>query len=441
MEFHRASLPETAAALKSGELDLITYVTEVIRRIEATDNEIRALLPEPNRRQRLLAEAEALLARYPDPASRPPLFGIPVGIKDLLHVDGFETRAGSYLPPDALTKPEGTLVKRIRELGGIILGKTETDEFAHSEPPVTRNPRNLKHSPGGSSAGSAAAAAAGISPVHIGTQTFRSIIGPASFCGVMGYKPSWDTIPSDGVVYMADTVDTLGFLAQDLPSIAMAAELLAGVTPVESLNKPVLGFPVDVKNAALAPDAAIALDMQLATLEAAGFTVKRVPTFSGAYLAEVGRQIGLLLPYEMARYHAPFFETNRHLYRERTLSSLVVGQTISDAQYADARAFQAEHRRKIEAVMDAAGIDLWVLPGSNGAAPENYHVTGWTEMTGSWSLAGLGSLCFPAGFADNGLPLGLQFIPRYGKDAQLLGWGKHIAPVFADVVKQLQPAA
>jgi len=441
MEFHRASLPEIAAGLRSGSIDLLDYIDETIRRIEATDNLLRALLPEPNRRQRLRADAEALLARYPDPASRPALFGIPVGVKDLLHVDGFETRAGSYLPPEALTKPEGTLVKRIRALGGLILGKTETDEFANSEPPVTRNPRNLKHSPGGSSAGSAAAAAVGLSPIHIGTQTFRSIIGPASFCGVFGYKPSWNTIPSDGVVYMADTVDTLGFLAQDLPSILMAAELLAEVRATEKTEKPVLGFPVDVKNAALDADAAIALDRQLAALDAAGFTVKRVPTFSGAYLAEVGEQIGALLPYEMARFHAPFFEANRHLYRQRTLDSLERGLTISDARYAEARAFQAEHRRKIEALMDAAGIDLWVLPGSNGAAPENYHVTGWAEMTGSWSLAGLGSVSLPAGFADNGLPLGLQFIPRYGRDAELLGWMQHIAPVFADALRQLQPAA
>ena len=441
MDFYRASLPEIAAGLKSGAIDLIGYITEVIRRIESTDNQLRALLPEPNRRERLLADAQALLARYPDPASRPPLFGIPVGVKDLLHVDGFETRAGSYLPPSDLAGAEGTLVKRIRAMGGLVLGKTETDEFAHSEPPVTRNPRNVKHSPGGSSAGSAAAAAVGISPIHIGTQTFRSIIGPASFCGVFGYKPSWNTIPSDGVIYMADTVDTLGFLAQDLPSIIMAAQLLAEVTPTPDIARPVLGFPVDVKNAALDGDAAIALDQQLAALEAAGFEVKRVPTFSGAYLAEVGRQIGVLLPYEMARFHAPFFEANQHLYRQRTLDTLLLGRTISDDQYAESRAFQAEHRRKIEQLMDAAGIDLWVLPGSNGAAPENYHVTGWVEMTGSWSLAGLGSVCLPAGFADNGLPLGLQFIPRYGRDADLLAWMGFLAPVFSSQLEKLQPAA
>lgn len=441
MEFHRASLPEIAAALKSGDLDIVTYITEVVRRIEATDAEIRALLPEPGRRQRLVADAEALAAKYPDPASRPPLYGIPVGVKDLLYVDGMETRAGSYLPAEAFVSPEGTLVKRIRELGGIILGKTETDEFAHSEPPVTRNPRNLKHSPGGSSSGSAAASAVGIAPVNIGTQTFRSIIGPASFCGVMGYKPSWNTIPSDGVVYMCESVDTLGFLAQDLPSILAAAEHLAGVVPTAGLKRPVLGFPVNVGNAALFPDAAAALDVQLAALEAAGFEVKRVPVFSGAYLAEVGRQIGQLLPYEMARFHGDWFTQYGHLYRSRTAESLVRGRQLTEAQYAEAKAFQAEHRRKIEALMDENGVDLWVLPGTNGAAPENYHVTGWGEQTASWSLARLGSLVFPAGFADNGLPLGLQFIPRYGADADLLAWGSFIEPVFAPVLEQLQPAA
>ncbi|MDB5541328.1 MAG: Amidase [Devosia sp.] len=440
MEFHRASLPETIAALRSGELDLVAYITEIIRRVEATDAEIRALLPEPGRRERLLADARALLEKYPDPAGRPPLFGIPVGVKDLLHVDGMETRAGSYLPPGPLTGPEGSLVRQIKALGGIILGKTETDEFAHSEPPVTRNPRNLKHSPGGSSAGSAAASAVGISPITIGTQTFRSIIGPASFCGTMGYKPSWNTVPSDGVVYMCESVDTLGFLAQDLPSIVTAAELLAGIVPTPGLMRPILGFPVNVGNAALTPDAAVALDAQLAALKAAGFEVRRIPVFSGAYLAEAGRQIGQLLPYEMVRTHREWFPKYAHLYRSRTHDSLVHGRQVTDAQYAEAKAFQAEHRRKIEALMDDNGIDLWVLPGTNGPAPENYYVTGWGEQTASWSLAGLASLVFPAGFADNGLPLGLQFIPRYGADADLLAWAAFIEPVFAAVRQQLYPA-
>jgi len=433
MEFHRASLPEIATALRSGELDLIDYITEIVRRIEATDAEARALLPEPGRRQRLLADAEALLARYPDPATRPPLYGVPVGVKDLIRVDGFETRAGSYLPPEPLAGPEGMAVRRIRELGGIILGKTETDEFAHSEPPVTRNPRNLKHSPGGSSGGSAASAAIGLAPINLGTQTFRSIIGPASFCGVMGYKPSWNTIPSDGLIYMCDSVDTIGFLAQDLPSITLGAELLAGVKAETGLDKPVLGLPFDGRMAALTPDAAVALDQQIAALKDAGFRVEHVPTFTGAYYAEMGGQIRNLLCYEMARFHGEWIDRYAHLYRARTYESLVYGRTVTQAQYETAQAFQLEHRRKIEGLMDDAGIDLWVLPGSNGPAPENYFVTGWAEMTGTWSLAGMGSVVFPAGFAANGLPLGLQFVPRYADDARLLGWAQHVEPVFSGV--------
>jgi Asp-tRNA(Asn)/Glu-tRNA(Gln) amidotransferase A subunit family amidase len=441
MEFHRASLPEVAADLRSGRLDLIAFITETIRRVEATDAEARALLPEPGRRERLLADARALLEKYPSPDDRPALFGIPVGVKDLLNVDGFETRAGSYLPPEPLTGPEGALVKRLRDLGAIVLGKTETDEFAHSEPPVTRNPRNLKHSPGGSSGGSAAAIAIGLCPIAIGTQTFRSIVGPASFCGTMGYKPSWNTIPSDGLVYMCESVDTVGFLAQDLPSIAMAASLIADVVPATGLSKPVLGIPRNAQNKAVYEDAWRAFEEQVAALRAAGFEVKEVDAFDDDYVAEVGEQSGRVLHYEMARYHADWFARYSHLYRRRTYDGIASGRAMSEEDYLRAKQFQARHRARIEALMDAAGIDLWVLPGSNGAAPENYHVTGWVEQTGSWSLAGLGSLCFPAGFAANGLPLGLQFIPRYGRDAELLGWGEFIAPVFAPVLARLQPAA
>lgn len=442
MEFHKASLPAIADGLRSGQIDLFDYLAETLRRVEATDAELRALLPEPGRRARLMSEAEALLAAYPDPADRPPLFGVPVGIKDLLHVDGLETRAGSFLPPEDLTAPEGTVIKRFRAAGALILGKTETDEFAHSEPPVTRNPRNLKHSPGGSSGGSAAAIAAGLCPIAVGTQTFRSIIGPASFCGTMGYKPSWETMPSDGLVYMCDSVDTIGFLAQDLASICLAAEVIGQVGPITPATaKPRLGVPRVSSMEALDPVARTAYADQLARLEAAGFELVEVALFDDAYLDEIRVQIGRVLPYEMARIHAPWFDRHEALYRERTHEGIVNGRKVTATEYAEGRLFQAEHRKKIEAAMDAAGIDLWVLPGSNGPAPETYHVTGWADMTGSWSFAGLGSLCFPADVVDGGLPLGLQFVPRYGDDAKLLGWGHQIEPVFADIAAQLAPAA
>lgn len=442
MEFNRASLPETAAALKSGELDLVAYITEIIRRVEATDAEVRALLPEPGRRERLIADAKALLAKYPDPTTRPPLFGVPVGVKDLLRADGFPTRAGSYLPPEALAGAEASLVTRIKEAGAVILGKTETDEFAHSEPPVTRNPRNPKHSPGGSSGGSAAAIAVGLCPIAIGTQTCMSIIGPASFCGVVGYKPSWGTIPADGLVLMSESIDTIGFLAQDVASVTLAAAVLTDIGEVvPAANKAILGVPLSLMRSKLHDYAEDVYRKQLRILTEAGFEVKPVEFMDFDYVQEAFRHTSLVLSYEMARVHKDWFPKYAHLYRKRTADGIRFGQTVTGEQYKAGQAFAKDFRARIADLMDTEGVDLWTLPGSNGAAPEGYQTTGWIDQTGIWGLAGLGSVVVPAGFAPNGLPLGLQFLPRFGDDAKLLAWVGDIEPLFADVKAKLMQTA
>ena len=189
-----APLAETADALRSGEYDLLGYLDSVLDRLDAIDAQVQAFLPEPNRRERLRREAEALAARYTTPESRPPLYGIPIGVKDIYRVDGFETRAGSALPPELLAGDEAACVTILREMGALILGKTVTTEFAFFEPGPTHNPHNLDHTPGGSSSGSAAAVAAGLSPLTIGSQTIASTIRPASFCGIVGFKPSYGRI-------------------------------------------------------------------------------------------------------------------------------------------------------------------------------------------------------------------------------------------------------
>jgi Asp-tRNA(Asn)/Glu-tRNA(Gln) amidotransferase A subunit family amidase len=430
---YRASLLETAAALRSGKLDLIEYITEIIRRVEETDTEIRALMPEPGRRERMLADARVLLARYPTPADRPPLFGVPVGIKDLFRVDGFPTRAGSYLPPEAFTGPEASVVTRIKELGAIILGKTDMDEFAYCEPPLTRNPHNLKYSPGGSSGGSAAAVATGICPLALGTQTCMSIIGPASFCGVVGYKPSWGSLAVDGMVMMSDSIDTIGFLAQDVESAILAASLLMeGWQEVPPSRQPVLGIPQGLMHTFLHDYALEAYHQQLHKLEKAGFEVRPVAFFDDAYIQDMYEQTSIVLHYEMARVHSEWFAKYEAKYRKRTAQAIRHGQTITEAEYAAGKEAALQFRSKIAGLMDREGVDLWVTPGSNGAAPEGYETTGWVSQTGPWSFAGLGSVALPAGFAPNGLPLGLQFIPKYGQDNQLLTWVKQIAPALAE---------
>src|SRR5205807_7593851 len=221
-----APLAATAAALRSGQLDLLTYIDEVCNRIDAAEPLIHALLPEQDRRQRLLTEAEALQKRFPEPASRPPLYGILLGVKDIFHVDGFPTRAGSQLPAELFAGPEAACVTLLRNAGALILGKTISAEFAWIEPGPTHNPHNLNHTPGGSSSGSAAAVAAGFCPLAIGTQTNGSTIRPAAFCGIVGFKPTYARIPTGGLILSSMSLDTVGFFTQDIAGVALVAPLL-----------------------------------------------------------------------------------------------------------------------------------------------------------------------------------------------------------------------
>src|SRR5258706_7512203 len=191
-------MAETATVLRSGQLDLLAYIDDICNRIDAADAHIHALSPDPERRVRLIAGAKSLEARFPDPASRPPLYGIPLGIKDIFHVDGFLTRAGSRLPSELFSGSEADCVRALRSAGALILGKTVSTEFAYFEPGPTRNPHNLQHTPGGSSSGSAAAVAAGFFSFWLGTQTIGSTIRPAAFCGIVGFKPTYKRISTKG---------------------------------------------------------------------------------------------------------------------------------------------------------------------------------------------------------------------------------------------------
>src|SRR5438067_10834636 len=219
-------LAATGAALRSGQLDLMALINEVCDRIEAQEPLIHALVPEAGRRARLLNEATALQKRFPDPESRPPLYGVLLGVKDIFYVDGFPTRAGSQLPAEIFSEPEASCVTKLREAGVLLLGKTVTTEFAYFEPGPTRNPHNLEHTPGGSSSGSAAAVAAGFCPLALGTQTIGSVIRPAAFCGIVGFKPTYGRIPTAGLVPCAPSLDTIGFFTQDVAGIALVAPVL-----------------------------------------------------------------------------------------------------------------------------------------------------------------------------------------------------------------------
>lgn len=423
-----APLAQTARDLRSGQLGLIDYINRLCDRIDAVEPQIQALIPEPNRRARLLADAEALLAAFPDANERPPLFGVPIGVKDIFHVDGFETQAGSKLPAGELTGPEAASVRRLREAGALILGKTVTTEFAYFEPGPTRNPHNLEHTPGGSSSGSAAAVAAGLTPLALGTQTIGSVIRPAAFCGIVGYKPSYGRIDPDGLIFFSPSADHVGLFTQDVAGMALAASMLCVEwQPVGEERGPVLGIPVGPYLAQADDEALAAFAAQVESLREAGYTVVETPQFDD--IAELNARHRAMIAYEFAREHETWFAEYEALYRPRTAALIREGQQIDPEEVADIRDAQPVLREEVEHVMDVHDIDLWICPAATGPAPEGINSTGDPIMNLPWTYIGLPAATVPAGRAANGLPLGLQMVGRWLEDERLLGWAGKIESI------------
>ncbi len=425
------SIVETTAAIRTGELDLFTYINQLCNLIDATEPQIQALLPESDRRARLFVEAQALYARFPDPVSRPPLFGIPVGIKDIFRVDGFPTRAGSQLPAELFIGPESDCVRVLRLAGALILGKTVTTEFAYFEPGPTRNPRNLDFSPGGSSSGSAAAVAAGFCPLAIGTQTIGSTIRPAAFCGIVGFKSSYGRIPMTGGILCSDTFDHVGVFTQDVAGMELSASLLCQNWQEVEMEKrsdlPILGVPDGLYLEQALPEGLAAFQHQLVLLKKAGYTVRCIRALED--IGAINRRHSRLVFAEMAQVHSEWFTRYAPLYRPRTASAIHEGQEVSAEELAVLRASPAKLRTELEMLMAQAGIDLWVCPSAPGSAPYGINSTGSPLMNLPWTHAGMPAISLPTGQTANGLPLGLQCVGTFMSDEHLLKWVVHLAEV------------
>ena len=252
----------------------------LIARIEARDPEFRALVEGTFDPQRLREDADALRKRFPDPAHRPALFGLPVGIKDIYRVDGYPTRCGSRLPPDLFAGTEASTVTALKSAGALVVAKTVTTEFAGFAPGPTRNPIRPAHTPGGSSSGSAAGVAAGFFPAALGTQTIGSIIRPAAYCGIFGFKPSFGRIPTDGIVAFSPSADHVGVLTKN-PDVAedVLGVLIEGWQPAPSGSSPTLGVPAGPYLEQASPGALHHFAQTLDRLSLRGIVIREVPLF------------------------------------------------------------------------------------------------------------------------------------------------------------------
>lgn len=395
-------------------------------RIERENADLHALVPEPGRGERLRAAVRDLARPHPE-GGRRPLSGVLAGVKDILHVDGLPTGAGSQVPPEVLAGPQAGAVTRLRDAGALILGKTETAEFASFHPAPTRNPRNRDHTPGGSSSGSAAAVAAGWCPLALGTQTIGSVIRPAAYCGVVGFKPSFGRIPTDGVIANAPSFDTIGTFSADVAAAGSAAAVLCdGWHRVEAPGRPALGIPDGPYLDQAEPEALAAFEDRVQALESAGFSIVRMGIWNGSgrvgHIADVNARHRLINTVELARVHARLFDSYAERYSASLARTIRQGREIPAAEYASAREAHAAFRGALTAVMDREGIDAWIAPAATGPAPPGLASTGDPAMALPWTHAGFPAVTLPAGTATNGLPLGLQCVARFGADERLLAW-------------------
>jgi Asp-tRNA(Asn)/Glu-tRNA(Gln) amidotransferase A subunit family amidase len=425
MRIQQAHLSETAGALRTGDRPLDAHVDRVCDRVDAVDPDVRALVDEARRRERLRADADDLHEAH-GPDDRPPLYGVPVGIKDIVHVDGFTTRAGSALPPELFQGPEATVVSDLKAAGALVLGKTVTTEFAGRAPGLTRNPHDLDHTPGGSSSGSAAAVAAGMCPLAVGTQTGGSVIRPAAFCGVVGFKPSFGRIPTDGVLTRSESLDHVGLFTQDVAGMGLAASVVCEgwETDANPAERPTLGVP-EGPYLDRASDAGLdAFESQIDRLADAGYDVERVPAFDN--FAETDRLRGHVASGEVALVHGDWFDEYEPFYRTAFAERIRSGQDVTTKQLTDGRTVLRERREGLQATMDDEDIDLWVCPAAPGPAPAGLTSTGDSVMNRPWTDAGLPAVTVPAGTVE-GLPVGLQCVARFGADERLLAWAESVA--------------
>lgn len=429
MQPHTAHLSDAVRELRAGRVSPSSYVEACRDRVDDVEPEVRALVEEDDRWDRIAERVDELESAVSRPGERPALYGVPVGVKDIFHVDGMETRAGTSIPPSALAGPEATAWERLDDAGAVPLGKTVTTEFAYFAPGPTRNPHDTSRTPGGSSSGSAAAVAAGLCPLAVGSQTIGSVVRPAAFCGVVGFKPSYGRVPVEGVIPVSPSLDHVGVFTQDVAGARVASAVVCDGwrTVPEPDGRPVLGVPSDAYLEQAEDVGLRRFERQLDTLAAAGYEIHRTDALSD--VASINEGHDRLMAAEMAMAHREngWYPAYEDEYADATLELLGSGEEVSAAEVGAERARRLDRRDDLTAGMDDRGIDVWVSPAAPGPAPEGIDDTGDPSMNRPWTNAGLPTLTLPVDETDEGLPLGLQCSARFGADEELLGWAERLA--------------
>jgi amidase len=411
---------EAAALIAAGRLSSAELVQACLDRIALREPVLRAwsyLDPE-----QAIQQARARDAVSPTG----PLHGIPIAVKDVIDAADMPTGMGSTIYDSYRPRADAACVAALRAAGAVILGKTVTAEFAGVSPGATTHPLAPDHTPGGSSSGSAAAVADYMVPGAFGTQTGGSILRPAAFCGIVGFKPSFGTVSRAGLKLAAESLDTIGLMARDIDDVALFWNALVGREPgsLRSRDTPprLLLFRSHHWGQATA-DAVAALGSAVSDLQARGAAIEELPVPSG--FAELSEARVIINGYERARALA--WESSHHADQISPAMSRTIadGWSFSYEHYIGATRVAERWRLWLASASD--GCDGILTPATNGEAPKGLGSTGDASFQEIWSLLRVPTITLPWTAGRSGLPVGVQFVGRHLADEALLRLAKWVA--------------
>lgn len=420
--FHPLPARQLAAELARGALEPDTLARATLARIAAEDSALGAFVCT------LPADAAAAQAR----ALQGPLAGLPVAVKDIFDTRDLPTTYGSPIYPARPATADAAVVAVLRRAGGLVIGKSSTTEFAYLHPTATLNPRAPGRTPGGSSAGSAAAVAAGLVPLALGTQTGGSVIRPASYCGVVGYKPSFGWLPTVGLKCFSWSLDTVGLFARDVADMAWFAQALCGRAldlPDTADTAPlVVCMPDAYPWGGLSASATGALARGRQALQAAGAAVHdcALPAWAGAafeaHAVVQGYEAWRCLGWEFDHHAAQLSPVLR--------DDLQGMRRITAAEYEAAQALAGRARQEAHAWLQGIG-GLLLTPSAPDEPPQGLASTGTSTFNRLWTLLGMPCISVPGAVGVHGAPMGLQLVAPMGADARLLAAARRLEQALA----------
>jgi Asp-tRNA(Asn)/Glu-tRNA(Gln) amidotransferase A subunit family amidase len=422
-------LGEAATAIRDGRITSSELVSDCLERIEAVDAKVQAWAFLD--REHVLRQAQAADLHRKQGKATGALHGVPIGVKDIFDTGDMPTELGSPLWAGRTPRRDAAAVARLREAGAVIMGKTVTTEYAYFHPGKTRNPHNPERTPGGSSSGSAAAVAANMVPGAIGSQTNGSVIRPAAFCGVVGFKPTHGLIPRSGALLLSRTLDHVGVFARTVEDVALLAQILAGFDEEDPDTRPI-AIPHLVSIAASEPP----LPPRLAFVRTPAWEHAEPVTreaFSeltevlGETVTEVELSTGLeraidlhrtIMEVEMAHNLHRDYEKGRDQLSLPLRELIERGRGHAAADYLRAVAGIAPLNATLDSVFDE--YDAILTPTAPGEAPRGLESTGNPVFCTIWTYLGTPAVTLPLMQSENGMPLGVQLVGRRDNDARLL---------------------